>query len=197
MDAIEAIHGRRSIRHFRDDPTPRAIFEAAIFDAACAPYTPISRPKPWIFTVIEGKERIAAYGERALAYAREHRPVREGYAWADDPSFSVFHGAPTVIVISGSSINPLALEECTRAGQILALSMHARGPASCWVGSPNLWVRNPNVRAELEIADGYTPYAVFAIGFPAAPLSASPSAIVPQITWVAPVTRSNGDQFIV
>lgn len=184
MDMIDAIHGRRSIRRFRTDPVPRPLIEALILDAACAPFTPMSPPDPWVFTVVEGRARITSYGERALDFVRSHRPQRDGYGWADDPHFSVFHAAPAIIIISGASTNPLGLEECTRAGQILTLSAHARGLGSCWVGSPNLWLRDPRVRLELGIPEGFTPHAVFAIGFPAPPLPTRTALPLPRITWL-------------
>jgi nitroreductase len=182
MDTIEAIHGRRSVRDYLSDVPARSLVEALIDDAAKAPFTPISPPDPWVFNVFEGRDRIAAFGERALRYAREHRPQVDGYRWADDPGFSVFHGAPVVIVISGKTANPLALEECTRAAQILTLSAYARGLGTCWVGSPNLWLRDPLVRAEIGIPPGFTPYAALTLGYPALP-SPEPVTLKPRVIW--------------
>lgn len=184
MDAIEAIRGRRSVRAFLPHAVEQPVIAAIIADAAHAPWTPISAPEPWVFNVIEGRDRIADCGVRALAYAREHRPQVAGYGWADDPAFSVFHGAPAVVIISGKTTNPLALEECTRAGQLLAISAHARGVGACWVGSPNLWLRDINVRAELLVPEGFTPHAAFALGY-AASIPDRPAALSPpRTTWL-------------
>jgi nitroreductase len=166
MDAIEAIHGRRSIRDYLPRPVDRSLIEAVIDDAAQAPWTPISAPEPWVFTVINGVDRVTAYGDRALQFARDNRPA-QGFGWTERPDFSVFYNAPHVIIISGKAGNPLALEECTRAGQILTLSAHARGLGSCWVGSPMLWLGDNAVRAELLIPEGFLPLAVFTLGYPA------------------------------
>lgn len=183
MDAIDAIHGRRSIRAYLPHSVDRELIEAVIADAAQAPWTPISPPEPWVFNVIEGRECIANFGVRALAYAREHRPQTEGYRWADDPNFSVFHGAPAVVIISGKTTNPLALEECTRAGQLLTISAHARGLGTCWVGSPSLWLHDPLVRAELRIPEGFTPHAAFALGYPASIPDRPRMIAPPRTTW--------------
>ena len=77
MDVIDAIHGRRSVRSYQPEPVPRELIESVILDAAQAP-PPFRGMVPWTFTVIEGVERIAAYGERAMQYAREHRPIGPG-----------------------------------------------------------------------------------------------------------------------
>lgn len=191
MDAIKAIRGRRSIRDYLALVPDRDLIGEIIRDAAHAPWTPISRPEPWVFTVIEGRERIAGYGERALRFARENRPDRPGYAWASDPSFSVFHDAPVVILISGKIGSPVALEECTRAGQLLTISAHARGLGSCWVGAPNLWLADKGVQAELGIPDDFEPLAAITIGYPSNETAAT-GGIAPRINWTK--DRAGADQ---
>ncbi len=183
METIEAIRTRRSIRQFLDRPIERSLIEAIIDDAAHAPWTPVSAPQPWAFTVIEGADKIADLGAKALAYARANRPPREGYGWLDNPDFSVFHGAPVVVVISGKSANPVGLEECTRAAQIIVIAATARGLGSCWVGSPNLWLSAPAHQAELQILPGYVPYATIALGYPAA-VPPAPRSFAPPVTWL-------------
>ena len=156
MDVIAAIHGRRSVRSYQPTPVPRELIETVISDAAQAP--PAFRGMvPWAFNVIEGVERIAAYGERAMDYARKHRPAGSGWDWVERPGFKVFWDAPAVIVISGP------VGDCNRAGQNLMLSAHARGIGTCWVGSPMLWITTPEVRAELKIPANLTPVAVFCL----------------------------------
>jgi nitroreductase len=183
MDAIQAIRTRRSVRSFLPDPVPPELIAELVRDAACAPYAFVSLPEPWLFTVIAGRERVAGYGERAKAYARDHRPYVRNYEWADRPDFSVFHGAPCVILISGGENNPEARSECDRAGQNLSLSAHARGLGSCWVGSPMLWLRDAGTRAELGIPDGFLPQAAFALGYPTAQPQA-PQPLAPRTIWV-------------
>lgn len=182
LDAIDAIRGRRSIRDYLQELPDRELISEIIRDAAHAPWTPISRPEPWVFTVIEGCERIAGYGERALRFARENKPDRPGYAWVDDPAFSVFYNAPALILISGNVGSPVALEECTRAAQLLTISAHARGLGSCWVGAPNLWLADDGVQGELGIPDGFEPLAAVTLGYPADEPAAA-ARIDPRINW--------------
>jgi len=175
MDVIAAIHGRRSVRSYQPTPVPRELIEAIILDAAQAP-PPFRGMVPWAFNVIEGTERIAAYGERAIAHARQHRPDGPGWDWVERPGFKVFWDAPVVIVISGP------VGDCSRAGQNLMLSAHARGLGTCWVGSPMLWVTTAEVRAELKIPPNLTPVAVFCLGYAAA----APEPVVhdkPPVIW--------------
>ncbi|HZZ35992.1 MAG TPA: nitroreductase family protein [Caulobacteraceae bacterium] len=182
MDAIEALHGRRSIRDYQPRPVARELIEAVIWDAAQAPSTPVSGAEPWVFNVIEGADRIVRYGARALQYARDHRPDGPGYSWVDRPDFSVFFNAPAVIVISGASDNSQAQAECVRAGQNLMISAHARGLGTCWVGSPVLWMRDSAIKAELGIPEGLEPIAVFTLGYPAG-TPTPPARERPRIIW--------------
>ena len=137
MDVIDAIHGRRSVRAYDPRPVPRDLIEAVIMDAAQAP-PPFRGQVPWAFNVIEGVDRIAAYGARAMDHARKHR--QPGSDWVERPAFKIFWDAPVVIIISGP------VDDCARAGQNLMLSAHARGLGTCWVGSPGWRMQGPEER---------------------------------------------------
>ena len=176
MDVIAAIHGRRSIRSYDPKPVERDLIESVIEDAAQAP-PPFRGMVPWAFNVIEGVERIAAYGARAMNYARSHRPDGPGWEWVERPGFKIFWDAPVVIMISGP------VGDCNRAGQNLMLSAYARGLGTCWVGSPMLWLSTSDVRAELGVPAALTPVAVLCLSYPAA----IPEAVIPErppIVWV-------------
>ena len=186
MDAIAAIRTRRSVRAFLNEPLDHAAIRDLIDDASHAPFTPIAQSGAWHFTVILGRERLAAMGATALAFARDNRPQLRGYEWTERPGFSVFHGAPAAVVIAGRLGLPVALEECTRAGQLLDIAANARGVGACWVGSPMLWLREPAARAELGIPEGWLPYACFALGWPDEDAPRLPPAPRPplDIAWI-------------
>lgn len=160
MDVIEAISSRRSIRSFRPLPVERALIEAVISDAAQAP-PPTSDQVPWTFNVIEGVERIAAFGAEAMAYAAAHHPDEPGWGWLERPGFSIFWDAPVLIIISGP------VGDCNRAGQNLMLSAHARGLGTCWVGSPMLWLSTDAAKRELGIPVSLSPVAAICLGYAA------------------------------
>lgn len=175
MDVIEAIHSRRAIRSFRASPVERGLIETIISDAAQAP-PPTRDQVPWTFNVIEGVERIAAYGAEARAYAVAHHPDEPGWTWLERADFSIFWGAPVLIIISGP------VEDCCRAGQNLMLSAHARGLGTCWVGSPMLWLSSSAAQRELRIADGLSPVAAICLGYPASE-PARPERGRPTVIW--------------
>lgn len=185
MDTIAAIYGRRSIRNYEPRLVPRSLVEAIVHDAAQAPTPPPSGAAPFAFVVIEGIARIAAHGDAALAFAREHRKPDRANDWVDKPGFLVFFNAPAVVVICGFDDGyGQTLQDCNRAGQNLMLSAHARGLGTCWVGSPMLWLRDPATRAELGVPADYTPHAALTLGYPSGTSSGIPRER-PEIIWQA------------
>lgn len=133
--------------------------------------------------MIEGLDRVAECGARALQYAREHRQREPGHDWVDKPGFSVFFNAPAVIVICGfNDAQAQSVQHCNRAGQNLMLSAHARGLGTCWVGSPLQWLRDSVTKKELGIPEGYAPFAAFTLGYAAAKPDGSPRQR-PTVVW--------------
>ena len=182
MDVIEAIHGRRSIRAYRSEPVPRALIEEVIWAAVQAPTPPISGDTPWAFCVIEGVERLAAYGARAKQYAREHQPDGRRWTWPDRPDFKVFWDAPVAVLICGRTGNSEAPFDCCRAAQNLMLAAHAQGLGSCWVGAPLPWLNSPGVTKELGVPTDFDPIVAIILGYSAAIPAGSPRPR-PVIRW--------------
>jgi nitroreductase len=176
MDVIEAIHTRRSIRSYSPRFVEHPLIEEVVLDAAQAP-PPFSGQMPWTFNIVEGVERISAYGDEALQYARNNRPDEPGWDWTNRIGFKVFWGAPVLIIISGR------VEDCCRAGQNLILSAHARGLGTCWVGSPMLWLGTASAKAKLKIPPEVVPVAALCLGYPATIPEAAPRKR-PSIIWV-------------
>jgi nitroreductase len=175
MDAIEAIHSRRSIRDYTAQPIDRDLVEALIWDAAQAP-PPFAGQVPWTFNVIRGAAQIERYGEQAKQYARDHRPAGDRTSWTDREDFKVFWNAPAVVIISGQT------EDCCRAGQLLILAAHARGLGACWVGAPMQWLQTPEAKAAVGIPEDLTPVSAICLGYPAS----TPTALErgrPPIIW--------------
>jgi nitroreductase len=185
VDAIEAMHGRRSIRVYRPEPVGRALLEDLLWAAVQAPSPPASGETPWALCVLEGVERLAAYGDRALTYARDHQPAGRPWTWTERPGFKVFWNAPTLVLICARQGNPETPFDCARAGQNLMLAAHARGLGSCWVGAPIPWLRSPGVAEELGLPAGFDAVVAVILGVPAENPEGSPRPR-PVIHWCEP-----------
>lgn len=183
MDLFDAIHSRRSIRNYTAEVVDHGVLDELVWAAAQAPVTPVSGERPWVFCAIEGRERLAVYGQRAKQYARDHQPPGKPWTWPDRPGFEVFWNAPLVVLICALRGNPETPWDCCRAGQNLMLAAHARGLGSCWVGAPMPWLKSEGVAEELKLPAGYDPVAAILIGHPAEQPPGQPKP-QPGVTWL-------------
>lgn len=184
MDAIEAMHARRSIRVFEPQPVARELLEDLLWAAVQAPTPPVSGQDPWRLCVLEGEGRLADYGSRAKEYARTHQPEGQEWAWAGRPEFKVFWGAPVLVLFCAKRGSPETRYDCCRAGQNLVIAAHSRGLGSCWVGAPIPWLRSPGVAEELGLPQGYDPEVAIVLGRSAESPHGSPRPR-PEITWIS------------
>lgn len=166
MDLVEAIHTWRTVRSYRRDAMKRSDIADLLWHAVQVS-TPPGNETPWALCVIEGADKIEACGQRAMDFARRHRPPDEpGWSWVDRPGFRVFWGAPVVVIICARSGNSEAPFDCCRAGQNLALAAHSRGFGTCWVGAALPWLRDTGIAAELGVPPGFEPTVVMLLGHP-------------------------------
>jgi nitroreductase len=166
MDTLQSIRGRRSIRAYAPRALERATIETLIAAAAQAPTPPASGARPWMFSVMQGGERLAIYGEQVKAFSRKHPPPGRA-AWISDPAFKVFWGAPTLIVISARKEVEEAAWDCCRAGQNLMLAAHAMGLGACWVAAPLAWLRTTGIADAFGIPRDFAAVAPIVVGHPA------------------------------
>lgn len=183
LDALTAIHGRRTIRRYRAEPVERGLLERLLWAAVQAPTPPVSGASSWKVCVIEGVERLRDYGARAKAYARDGLPAGQRAAWADRPGFEVFWNAPAVVLFCARDANPEAPFDCCRAAQNLLVAAHACGLGTCWVGAPLPWLRSPGVADELGLPAGYTASAVVLVGYPDEAPAGEPRP-PPEVSWL-------------
>ena len=183
MEALEAIHSRRTIRRYRPEPVDRALLARALFAAVQAPTPPVSKDRAWRLCVIEGAARLEALGARAKAYAREHQPPGQHLAWTERPALKVFWNAPAVVLFCAKETNPEARFDCCRAAQTFCIAARALGLGTCWVGAPLPWLASPGVAAELGLPAGFPVADAVLVGVPDEQPAGEPRA-EPEIVWL-------------
>lgn len=150
MDAIEAMHGRRSIRSYTDEPVSDEDIEVILQAAMAAPSA--GNQQPWHFVVIEDREILDAV------------PVFHQYA-------EMLKQAPLAIAVCGDLSEEkhegFWVQDCSAAVENLLLAAHAQGLGAVWLGVHPDEERVRGTRELLNIPDEVVPFAIISIGHPA------------------------------
>jgi len=145
MDVFEAIHRRRSIRHFRPDPVRREDIHKLLVAANQAP-SAMNRQQ-WEFIVVTGM-KIGEMGENyrtiVEAYTRnwDPSPLRGSHSREEFIRFAAtYGGAPVVIVVltdtaQTADFRRANFESASAAMENLLLAVTALGLGTCWMTGP-------------------------------------------------------------
>ncbi|MBS1264170.1 MAG: Coenzyme F420:L-glutamate ligase [Methanonatronarchaeales archaeon] len=153
MDLLEAVHTRRSVRAFRDEPVPGELLERVLDAARQAPTA--GNLQAWSVAVVEdaGTQEglaMAALGQGHVAGA----PVDLVFV-ADGERSAAKYGE------RGRTL--YALQDATIAATHAVLAAHALGLGTCWVGA----MREGDVEGLLGVPDGHRVVAIIPMGYPA------------------------------
>lgn len=175
MDVLSAIHARRAVRDYRDEPlTADAI--ATLIDAAIWAPSGMNL-QPWSFVIVDKAEALAACSDRAKALLRRSAPGHPELAGLQAmlaaPGFNIFYNAPALIIICATTSDEMALKDCCLAAENLMLAATALGLGSCWIGLSEAWLNTEEGRTALEIPPAFRPVAPIIVGHPQGSLPAT------------------------
>jgi len=185
MDLLEAIFTRRAIRSFLPEPvadeTVRRLLEVAVQAPSAM------NAQPWRFVVIQDKERLDRYSERAKALLLHRMSGDEkNRHYADRLSsrgFNIFYDAGTLIVICGPASGSYAQADCWLAAQNLQLAARALGLGTCCIGFAIAALNDPEVKAELDIPPEFAAIAPIVVGTPRTMPPPVPRAAPQILSW--------------
>jgi nitroreductase len=167
MELLEAIATRRSIRKYQEKPVPRELIQKLLDTAILAPSG--SNGQPWAFAIIQDKELLKSYSDRAkemFIHLFDNRPDPQNYRQIlANPDFNIFYNAGTLVVIYWHQ-TPTATEDCSMAAQNFMLAAHDAGLGTCWIGFSFMLLNDASFLAELGIPEGYTAVAPLILGYP-------------------------------
>ena len=156
---LQAISDRRSIREYLPKQISKEQLDALLKAALEAP-TGMNR-QPWHFTVVQ--DQVLIDDMNVEINKRLNR--EEG---------DIYHGAPTVIFISG---DPGSEVDCGIAVQTLALAAHSMGLGSVILGMPNIAFegdRREEFEKRLHFPTTHSHKVSISIGYPASSKEAHP-----------------------
>lgn len=164
-ETLKIIKQRRSIRSFKNeqvkDEELKAVLEAGL-------YAPFAWDQSRHFSVVQNRELLdrlnLAAKEAAKQMDMEH--LRE---LGNNNEFNCLYGAPALIIVSKNEQVPIPLEaDCAAAIQNMLIAAESIGLGSCWIFFAMLAFNShqgSDLRKELKIPEGYTPYYSVLLGY--------------------------------
>jgi nitroreductase len=185
MELMQAIYTRRSVRAYKPDAVPREIIEELLSAAVQAPTA--MNIQPWAFGVITGVDGVRQYADRAkdamMAAVGDQEwvaPFKERMA---APGYSMFYGAPALIVIYAKPMGPVAELDCHLAAENLMLAACDKGLGSCWIGFATWFLDSPEAKAELGVPSEYKMVAPIVVGHPVGPVPPVEPRLADVLFW--------------
>lgn len=166
---MDAVFHRRAVRNYSPRPVEKEKVDKLLLAAVQAPSA--MNQQPWGFAVIHGHQRLHDYSERAKLYLiATHPPTFEPHSRAElyeNPSYELFHGANTLIVIYAVSGRLQPNEDCCLAAENLMLAAYGLGLGTCPIGFARPWFDRFETKRELGVPEHC--HAVFpvVVGYPA------------------------------
>lgn len=150
MDALEAIHTRRSIRKYTEKPISSEVIKEILSAAMSAPSA--VNAQTWTFIVIDDRKIL------------DEVPNFSPYA-------GMCRGAPLAILVCGDTTQEKAagfwVQDCSAATQNLLLATHALGLGAVWTGIYPMPDRISGFRKAFELPEHIIPLGLVVIGYPA------------------------------
>lgn len=182
MEFQQVVEQRRAVRHYSAAPVSRAVIEELIGMAIQAPSA--MNGQPWTFAVVSGVARIDGYAQRAREHVMSASVVPPALrAMLSDTAFSMFYHAPVLVLVTATSADEQAREDCCLAAQTFMLAARNRGLGTCWIGLARAWLNLPQTKAELGIPERCQVVAPLTLGHPVE-WPAPHGRREPEILWI-------------
>jgi nitroreductase len=190
MELMDAICGRRAVRHYKADCPPEYQIRQLIDAAVWAPSA--VNGQAWHFIVITRTDLLDDISAKAKSWILQNEPgLAQGdalKALLNDPDFHLLHHAPVLVIIAAPSKDKWSAEICAVAAQNLMLAATGHSLASCWIGLAQDWLNSPEGRKVVGLPDGDRVIAPIVVGY-AAEKSPPVPRRRPAITWIGDVSR--------
>jgi nitroreductase len=168
MSVMDAIYGRHVSRSYAS----RHVSEQVVrFLLDCAIQAPsVLNAQPWAFVVLQNANLLRAISEDSKHYLskRDDRKQMSEQALESfqDPSFDVFYGAKTLILICAKENERDAEAACAMAAQNLLLAAYSLGLGACPIGFVRDILQTDSYKGQLSIPKNYRPMLPIILGYP-------------------------------
>jgi nitroreductase len=172
---MDAIFHRRAVRAYSPRLVEQEIVDKLLVAAVQAPSA--MNQQPWGFAVFRGHQRLREYSDRAKLHLVATYPadfeLNSRSELYENPSYDLFHGANTLIVIYAMTGRLHPNEDCCLAAENLMLAAYALGLGTCPIGFARPWFDLTETKKELGVPEHYTAVLPIVVGYPAGYTAAS------------------------
>lgn len=194
MNLTEAILARRTVRAYEprivDERTISGLIELAVHAPSAM------NAQPWGFAIIQDRERLRAYSERAKVLllegmARDEKTAAYAELLRAD-SYNLFYDAGTLIVVCATSVGRYSEADCWLAAQTLMLAACDVGLGTCPIGFAIPFLNTVEMKRELAIPEEGAAVAPIIVGYPSGPTPAVPRWFPRIFSWRVPYGKRDG-----
>lgn len=144
---VETIMNRRSIRAYKPEQIKQEQLDTIMQCAINAPSA--LNKQSWEVRVVQNADLLSRINGSFVEKAKG-KTLQGSAARAQEPGFSVFHGAPTLIVVAKDKSNPYSAVDCGLLAQNILLSAESMDMGTCVIGNTASILNDPDSKEFLE-----------------------------------------------
>ena len=164
-EVVEAIKNRRSIRSYKPEQIDQAQLDTIIDCGISAPSA--LNKQSWEIRVIQDADLLKRINDSFVEKAKG-KELKGSAARAQESGFSVFHGAPTLIIVAKDKSNPYSAVDCGLLAQNILLSAESMNIGTCTIGNMASILDDPDAKEflkEINMPDTHEVAFGIAIGY--------------------------------
>ncbi len=161
---INDILNRRSIRKYKPQQITDVILEQILLCAINAPSA--LNLQPWQIRVVQDKNILGEMNKAFVDWAKD-KQLPGSASRAKEEGFSVFHHAPTLIIVAADTENSYSEGDCGMLTQNILLAAHSLDIGTCVIGSMAKMLNQSSYLKQevLQISDNYKILFGIAMGY--------------------------------
>ncbi len=177
---IETIKNRRSVRKYLPEQIKDQELETLLETAIHAPTG--HNDQPWHFTVIQNADLIKEINDGAKE-VMSNMEAEWMSRLGSMEDFNIFHGAPTVVIVSGRKDATTPLVDCSAAVENMLLAAESMDMGSCWIGFAKFYFINPENLEKFDIPSENEVHFGVSLGYKAMENSSPPTRKTNVVTY--------------
>lgn len=162
---VETIMSRRSIRSYKPEQITAEQLDTIVKCGINAP-SALNR-QSWEVRVIQNADLLSRINSSFVEKAKGKK-LQGSAARAQEPGFSVFHGAPTLIIVGKDKSNPYSAVDCGLLAQNILLSAESMNIGTCTIGNMASILNDPDAKdflKEINMPDTHEVVFGIAVGY--------------------------------